>query len=638
MYEALQALLAWSAAHPLITYVGLFVFGVIDCLFLVGMFMPTTAALITLGAMTALGGPSFKYVWMLIWTGSVVGEMINYALGYHFGARLFQLSFLQKRQSQIDKGRLFIEKHGPKSLVASPFLAFLRPILPTTAGVYRMPLPWFVPAVSLGTFMWSFLFLGIGAVLGTSLNLAAEVASKLAALLLGSLLTLVAVYWLTTRLSSLLSWLVVKPLAWLLDFSQRHRHLQRLGAGIVDPNVPETPVLAGFALLLLAVTALVQWLVWGSGDQPWLVDQALWGFFKNYQTPWATALAVALAQLSSSAVYVPVAVGGLVALIWQQQQRAAAHWLAAVGFGAVIAICLRSIRLLPAPDIGPVPRDFILPIVIYGFIPVLLATQRTITSLIYAPFVTLLVAIGVSRLYLGVQWLSLSVFGMITSIIWLSMLGLGYRHHAPQTVRPWRFLLLTVGVLFVAGAINLNRQYQAMHQEYAPPPPVLLVYRPQDWQQGRFADLPSARMGWNGRAEQPLNVQWAGKIKDIEAQLKAKGWQSPTALTWGNGLKWLSSAPIEFLPILPQVHLGRHEALKMRLSAGTGSQYVIRLWRSGARLTDGRPIYIGNISRQVVKDYADSLRIPFTKEASAPLALLPPVQSEPSVLLLGTMP
>ena len=84
----------------------------------------------------------------------------------------------------------------------------------------------------------------------------------------------------------------------------------------------------------------------------------------------------------------------------------------------------------------------------------------------------------------------------------------------------------------------------------------------------------------------------------LQASLGQKGWQPADMLSLRNMLKLLSpKLELEQLPLLPQVHDGRHESLALVKDTVDGKRYVIRLWPAHIELTPGqRPLWIGNVS------------------------------------------
>jgi hypothetical protein len=121
-------------------------------------------------------------------------------------------------------------------------------------------------------------------------------------------------------------------------------------------------------------------------------------------------------------------------------------------------------------------------------------------------------------------------------------------------------------------------------------------------------------------------------------------------LDWHNALKLLSpSLPLSALPVLPQVHAARHEAMVLIKSLPDNGRLVLRLWPTGVRLApDGASLWTGNITAQERLVLMGLFNFPVTRaDFHTPfaalrrdLAALDPLQPDPSrnLLLVSTPP
>ena len=165
---------------------------------------------------------------------------------------------------------------------------------------------------------------------------------------------------------------------------------------------------------------------------------------------------------------------------------------------------------------------------------------------------------------------------------------------------------VVVAVLLLSGGWHLSGQYEEDLQRYAPRYVVRMLDH-NDWWAQQWQSLPSHRIDFEGQLEQPLTVQWAGSLPILRAHLQAQGWHAPAALNVAGVLSWLMPTPtLTKLPILPQVHDGRQEALVLvheeavidsRPGAATDRYLVLRLWPSDAKLrTSEQNLWVGNIT------------------------------------------
>lgn len=633
MTEALQSLLAWIGAHPHWALCLLFAVTLLDSLFIIGAFVPAALPLFAIGAMVALGALELWPTLLIAAAGALLGDSLSFWLGCRYGERLFQARFFLKHPELVLRGRSFFARHGSYSILLARFLGPLRAVTPALAAAAGMPYWKFALADGIGAALWACAFILPGVVFGASLGLAAEVAGRLASLLLALLLGLWLALWLTIVLSRLVGRLAAAWIPRLLEWSRRRRQAGRHGFALIDDELPETPALALLALPLLLVAAGSLYLAAGTQlhQYPLRLDAAIFQSLRDLHTPWGSALARRLLQIGEWPVYGTVAIAGFVVLLALRKLRAATHWAAALAFGGAIAAGLYAIPLLPPPyhffD-TPAPgaarsRDLVLAAVTYGFLPVLLATGRApaLRTVFYAISAVLLLLVAFAQLYLGLQWFSVALLLLLFGLAWSALLGLGYRLHRPQILRAWRVLPL----IALSFALALGWQWQRLAQPHALPPPHYRTLSLADWLDASAATPRFAlqRQDAAGRARQPFTLQWAGDLSAVETQLRAAGWQTPAPLGAAQMLHWLtSSAAIGELPVMPQVHAGEHPALMLRLPLDDAHQYFVRLWPSHYRLDDGRPIWIGTVTRQEARSFHRLLRYPVATDFDPPLAPL----------------
>jgi undecaprenyl-diphosphatase len=236
--------------------------------------------------------------------------------------------------------------------------------------------------------------------------------------------------------------------------------------------------------------------------------------------------------------------------------------------------------------------------VAYGFLAVLVA--RAISSpkrwIVYAAAAFLILMIAFSRLYLGAHWPSDVVGGLSLGLAFVCALSIAHYQHASPA--PRGIAVAALVALSLGGGWHVFESYSADLERYA--------YRAQTnrmdadaWWTGNWRELPAYRLDLEGDLEQPLNVQWAGPLETLHQRLLEHGWQQAVEVDSRSVLRWLEPDPaIETLPMLPQVHDGRHETLRMVYPLGDDSeQVVLRLWDTGTRLDPGgRVLWAGTVS------------------------------------------
>ncbi len=618
MLAALQASLDWVNAHPHWALLLLFAFAFLDALFVIGVFVPAGLALFAAGALVAFGTLELPIAVTTAALGAIAGDSLSFWLGRHYGERLFSTAPLRRYPEMVNNGRLFFTRYGALSVAMARFLGPVRAIIPALAGAAGMRVRNFVAADVTSAFGWAFTFILPGVAFGASLGLAAEVAGRLALLLLALAAALALTIWLTAVIGRTTQRHAESWIGGMLDWSRRHRRLGVFGAALADPKQPETPVLALLGILLLIVSGIWLWLWAGVGlhRYPSAFDAAIFQWMRDLHTPWGLALGNRLLLLGEWIVYVPVALVVFIGLVVLRKRRAAAHWLAALAFGALLSTGLHAIPTVAPPFafFGTPPpaehleRDLVLSTIIYAFLSILLSTGASapMRRLLTGGAVTVLLLTALGRLYVGAQWTSVTMFSMLVGLIWSGLLGLGYRRHRPERMPAARLL----PPVLVAFCIGTALAWSTLRTPTADAASLRIVSTAQ-WRSEGGIELPRSRIDIAGRDRQPLNLQWAGDLPTIAQHLRDRGWEPPPKLSTSTALRWLTQeSVIAALPILPQVHAGHHPALSLRRIADDDHAELLRLWQTGVLLDDGRPLWVGAVTAIEARSQYRLLRYP----------------------------
>lgn len=658
----LNPFLHWIAQHPHGAGFAVFFVAATEGLLLVGLLIPGVVIMFGVGAIVASGAMPLATTLLWAAAGAVCGDGLSFTLGRRYRGRLQDIWPMRRYPGVLRRGSEFFRHHGGKSVILGRFVGPVRPILPAVAGAADMAPARFFLFDSLAAALWSPSYILPGVVFGASLGLAAQVASRLAVLVLLVVAIVWGVLWLTRTAFAALHPLTEMLILRLLDWSQRHRRLGRLGPALADPGQPEAPALAVLAVGLLALSWLAFVLVWGVAPpvHPHRVDILVYQLLRGLHTSWTNTAAVALAELGQWRVYAPVAAVVLVHLTLVRRYRAALHWTAATAFAMVLAAGLHWLVAVPPPTrfYRGFSNDFsgghmILSTVIYGFLPVLVTTGRRRTGRwpYYGTAGSLILLIALARLYLGAQWLSITAIGLAAGLSWTALLGLAYRRHNARPVPRAALAASALAVLIGAGAWRCKEALPAYwHLARADAPKH--VMSTAEWHSQGFTYLPLHRVDLRS---QPgllaLNLQWAGPLQAIRSALEARGWHAPPRPTALHALLWLGDGTrIDQLPVLPQFHDGRSQALVMVKPIDASTEHILRLWTSRWRLDElkGPRIWVGVVARAKVRSILSILYLPTTVRGfntaqillARQLAPLPLMQkraarSHENVLLVG---
>lgn len=605
---SLAPILDWVSAHPHWAGAVVALVAFSESLAVIGLVVPGVVFMFAAGALIGLGRLDFWPVLLWAAAGAVAGDGVSFWLGRRYQERLKAIWPLRTHPQLVERATRLFREHGGKGVFLGRFIGPVRPVIPAVAGMLDMPAWRFVAVNVASAVLWAPAYLLPGIVFAASLDLAAEVALRLVALLGVLAVVLWLAVWTVRRLFNLLHPRAHRMIRAVMEWGERHPFMGRLPAAVLDPEHPEARGLTVLALLLAGAGIGFGVLL---NTLPGLAaaDQAVHDGLAALRTPFADKVMVVVTELGDGRVLIPLFLVVLARFLWRRRWQAAGHWLAAGAFTAVLVPLLKWVTAVPRPaEYGDPTAGYAFPsghvthsIVVYGFLAVLVGRELPDLGrrLLYAATGVLLTAIAFSRLYLGAHWLSDVLGGLTLGTAWVALLGIAYRRRPVRPVARRGLVVTAVAGLLAAASWNTLNHFRADLQRYTPQRPVTTLAA-DAWWQGGWRTRPAYRNDLGGDHRQPLTLQYAGDPDRLARRLEDAGWRRPPAVDLLSWLRWFApGAEAERLPVLPQVHDGRHEALlRVRPSEGDGGMLALRLWRDDVRLSPhGEALYLGNVSR-----------------------------------------
>jgi len=129
-------------------------------------FLPGDSLLFVAGAVAASGQYRLDLLMFSLVLGTLIGNLLNFALGAWLGRKVFDSKVRWINQESLDKTVLFFERHGGKTVVVALFLPLLRSFAPLVAGAMGMRRNKFELYSVIGACAWIGLFTGGGYLFG----------------------------------------------------------------------------------------------------------------------------------------------------------------------------------------------------------------------------------------------------------------------------------------------------------------------------------------------------------------------------------------------------------------------------------------------------------------------------------------
>ena len=633
-----EELLAWASQHP--GWTGLIVFAVacVESLVVVGILIPGILVLFGVGALIALGAVDLAPVWVLGSLGAFIGDLLSYLIGHRYREHLVEVWPFSRYPALMRRGRAFFEAHGNKSVIAGRFIGPLRPVIPATVGMLGMTPGRFVAVDVLACVLWTPAYLLPGMLFGASLEVASEYAGRLSLVLI----IIAAALWLTWWLiQGVYDYLASRSERWLrktVNWSRRHPVMGRVAGPLLDPAQPEAFSVSVLGLLLVVSLWTLTLLLFFSpfSAHPQAIDGAVLEQAQALRNHLADPFMVAVMQMSRWWVLLPAPAAVLLWLLGAGHIKAALHWLVAIVGGLVLQLVLgwtlRSTPLLGSTGMHQfyVPSAALtLSTVVLGFFSVMVAREirEKHRKWPYLASALLLTLLALARLYLGLDWLSGILVGVLLGFTWTALVGIAYRLRADKPFSGTVVSIIFIATLATTMAWQVSGRL-AEDVERLRPELSSSVISEAWWWDGGWASLPRERTHFQTVPARAFSAQLVLPLADIEQALQDAGWETAPSATWRWMMRALNPAPnVGSLPLLSKDYLGHSERLKMRRGVASAEQQnTLRVWDSGVRLTPGnRPLYLAQYSRESVRR-----RLAFFSYWRAA-----PADPEPLVRLLG---
>jgi len=608
-----QDLLNWLSANPGWAGFWVFVMSFVESLAFVGILVPGIIILFGLGALISLGAMDMIPIWFWGSLGALAGDISSYLIGRRYKSHLAEMWPFAYFPRMLARGSDYFQVHGPKSVVIGRFIGPLRPVIPVTAGMLGLsPRRFFMVDIP-ACIAWTPAYLIPGMLFGASIEVASEYAGRMSLVIVIAFVVLWLTWWVIWTAYELLASRSARWLRHVIRWLRRHPVFRRIAGPLLDSTQPEVLSITMMGLLLVLIfwaTVLLMFLSPFSAH-PQSIDQAVQAYALSLRNHIADPLMVALTQLSRLWVLIPTSMAVLLWLIGAGRKKAALHWLVAMGGGVILQILLGwTLRATPLfSEAGAnSPHDpsaaLTLATVVLGYFAVMIARELDRRKRKWPYVITglLLSLLILSRLYLGLDWLSGALMGVALGMTWTFVVGIAYRQRAIRSFSGMAASLIFFGMMTVTFAWQVDQNLEndvATVMQPLPQREILVDH----WWNEEWQTLPRERTQLKTVAAREFNFQFAGEPQSLARMLNAHGWQEAEPANWRWSILSLNPEPtVMTLPPLKRDYLGHADSLLLHRFGGDPlAQETIRIWDSGVRLKPaGQAVYLGLVAREVL--------------------------------------
>jgi undecaprenyl-diphosphatase len=412
-----------------------------------GIPLPGETALVTAAAFAASGRLSIYRVVIIAAVAAILGDNGGYWIGRKGGFSLIRRygRFLRVDEPKLRRARQFFDRHGGKTVFIGRFMALLRTWAAILAGVGNMQYSTFMLYNALGGITWSVIFGALGYVFGRNLPMLQRYIGQ-ASLALVLLAALIVVLFLGARWFRTNSSRISRHVSGIAErigsseifqrFQERHPEAWEFIVRRFQPG----EYLGLHLTVGLVVSIAALWLFGGvtedviHHDPLTRFDVTLLEWFHAHTTRTGLGIFAAISLLGSPLAITALGVLISIVLVVRRSWLVLIGWVAALAGAGVLDILLKHIIQRPRPPYATAflyNYSFSFPsghamgsLVAYGmlaYLIVLFWTSRWQTRVAVVSVTGLLIlAIGVSRLYLGVHYFSDVIAGFAAGVLWLS--------------------------------------------------------------------------------------------------------------------------------------------------------------------------------------------------------------------------
>ena len=626
-----HVVLDYFALHPNWAIALVFIISLGEALLVIGLVVPSTAVLVGAGTLIGAGKLPFWPIMIATIIGCISGDQISYWAGRIYGDRLRTLWPLRNYPHLLAKGEEYVRLHGGKSIAIGRFVPGIKAVVPGIAGMFGMSQSYFLTVNFFSGIVWAAMHVLPGVLLGQALSLAGELSGRLLVVLLVLLILLAIGGWIVRLLVGIIAPYRKALQGRIAAWAAKSRSVpMRRFARVIAPENPNSVLLV--LLITVGIGAVIALIDLVSGllirQTVSEFDHSLFNFFSELRSVPGDEIFVRVTMLGDEYVLFAVVA---VLLIWAALRR---NWRVALATFLTVAISRLVILAfsfgMAVPGSGAQRMDFKFPAphalmagTVFGIVAVITSRglSRWSQAIIAASSAMLVIAISFSRLYLGVNWLSDVIGGILISLILVAVYSVAISTIQLSRFRPLMLLSTACFVLLGATTIDVEKTYDQRLERYQPINKIK-VYSVEDYIANGWSQVPGQRINLVGKPSDIFQLQWIGSLETLNSVLQSQNFATWNRWSLRDALPYLNpSSTLSEMAPNPVVHEGlRAKATATSLDTKSNDhRLVMRAFQSNSVVADGDAkarVYLINITYEFVKHDFGLFAVPTDQPAN----------------------
>ncbi|HET8791751.1 MAG TPA: bifunctional DedA family/phosphatase PAP2 family protein [Modicisalibacter sp.] len=454
--------LSTLAPEPNWLFLIIAVIALVESLAVIGLVIPGVVLITAAASLAGHYELSIKLLLLMAFIGAVIGDGASFLLGYTQRERVPSLWPFSRHPEWLARGARFFQRYGVLSVLIGRFVGPVRPIVPLIAGMMRMPPITFLWSNVGSALLWAPAYVLPGYLLGRTWQQLLTLPAGSERWLIVLALTVVALVLIFSLLRHQLAQggIVYRRVA---EFTYGKPWRRRLWDALSSSHQGGEFPLASLTLLIIGLTTLSGWTLWAlEHNGPLPMDRQLQEMLAPVSGPVVHQAAVWMAKAGDTLGVIALVLPWSIWLLYRRQHAVMLHLVGALGGIALANTLFKHLAGRVRPDIP----DYLsgsnsypsahtsTAVVLYGLAAAFIAESlpSRYRALAYWIAILICVPMALSRLALGVHWLSDLVGGALLGLVVCALVRISYHRFAirPVARAPWIRLGLASLALLLA--------------------------------------------------------------------------------------------------------------------------------------------------------------------------------------------